>query len=284
MKSFIVIQRKSAMGDVLWIEPVIREASKRYRRVYVVTPFTDLFLNYPIKNVYFLKELPQPFKILREISKALFNSVGFIDLGGVYERSPKVNLLRAYLDFVNFKEANLSYPKLYPTSINHEIKTVVIHIDAPSLSKNFRSVNGVEWPIIREFLESRGYSVIGITDNPDTKKYYSETYFSTIENLISMIASCSLFIGLDSGPSHIAASLGIPSLIFFGAVDPKLRHIPELFNGEFLQGDCNYLGCYHDYLDNESRICRVVGASDPAPCCKFTTNGVIEAIKRVKSL
>ena len=36
----------------------------------------------------------------------------------------------------------------------------------------------------------------------------------------SLISSASLFIGNDSGPAHMAAAFGIPSVVIFGASDP----------------------------------------------------------------
>lgn len=39
---------------------------------------------------------------------------------------------------------------------------------------------------------------------------------------IALIGRCNLFITNDSGPMHIAASLGIPTVAIFGSTDPKL--------------------------------------------------------------
>jgi ADP-heptose:LPS heptosyltransferase len=40
-----------------------------------------------------------------------------------------------------------------------------------------------------------------------------------------VVASADLFIGIDSGISHIASGFEIPSIIFFGNVDPDIIHI-----------------------------------------------------------
>ncbi len=37
--------RKRALGDVLWIEPVIRALAAKHKKVVVVTLFNDLFLH-----------------------------------------------------------------------------------------------------------------------------------------------------------------------------------------------------------------------------------------------
>ncbi|MBI3754361.1 MAG: lipopolysaccharide heptosyltransferase II [Deltaproteobacteria bacterium] len=39
---------------------------------------------------------------------------------------------------------------------------------------------------------------------------------------IALLSRCSLFITNDSGPMHLAASLGVPTVAVFGSTDPKL--------------------------------------------------------------
>lgn len=43
-----------------------------------------------------------------------------------------------------------------------------------------------------------------------------------LPHLAAVIAECSLFIGHDSGVSHIAAAVGTPSLLLFGPTDPAV--------------------------------------------------------------
>jgi ADP-heptose:LPS heptosyltransferase len=44
----------------------------------------------------------------------------------------------------------------------------------------------------------------------------------TLPELIALIHRCGLFIGNDSGPMHIAAALGIPTVALFGPSDPRI--------------------------------------------------------------
>ena len=53
----------------------------------------------------------------------------------------------------------------------------------------------------------------------ENKISYIET--KTLEQLISEIKNCSLFIGNDSGPVHIASILGKPTFTIFGPTNPK---------------------------------------------------------------
>jgi len=43
------------------------------------------------------------------------------------------------------------------------------------------------------------------------------------EELIGLLASCSLVVSIDSGPVHIAGALGVPLVGLFGAVNPQYR-------------------------------------------------------------
>jgi ADP-heptose:LPS heptosyltransferase len=38
----------------------------------------------------------------------------------------------------------------------------------------------------------------------------------------SLMAGAALFVGNDSGPAHIAAAFGVPSIVIFGASDPDI--------------------------------------------------------------
>ena len=43
-----------------------------------------------------------------------------------------------------------------------------------------------------------------------------------LEQLVGALAECRLFLGHDSGVSHLAAACGVPSLLLFGPTDPAL--------------------------------------------------------------
>ena len=45
---------------------------------------------------------------------------------------------------------------------------------------------------------------------------------SSLEEIKTLLASASLFIGNDSGPAHMAAAFGLPVMVLFGASDPEI--------------------------------------------------------------
>jgi ADP-heptose:LPS heptosyltransferase len=286
MRLFKFIQRKSALGDVLWTEPVVRRLAQDYYRVIVITPYADLFENYPLKNVLFRKKLHPLLKIVREISKALFGSSGFIDLDMVYERSPNMHILRAYFNKAGYPAEPLSCPKIYLSEKEmlhtETTRTVVLHLFPPSAQKNYRTIAGIDWILVKNYLEERNYRVIGITDSTTEGPLYTTSCNPALRELIVLIKKCSFFIGLDSGPSHIAAALKKPSIIFFGSVNPAYRHILEEFNGIIMQQKCPHAGCYHTTSEMIDRRCLLVDDTKPALCCTFTTQDLLTAIERIQ--
>jgi hypothetical protein len=124
-------------------------------------------------------------------------------------------------------------------------------------------------------LQERGLKVIQLGKKSTDSVI---TINTTIRQMISTIYNATFFIGTDSGPSHIAASLGIPSLIFFGAVDPATRHFKHLFKGHFLQQYCEYGGCFHDVIMPPEPVCRLVGDEGIPKCSLHTTEYLLNNI------
>ncbi len=48
------------------------------------------------------------------------------------------------------------------------------------------------------------------------------TLQSSLSEIKSLLAAASLFVGNDSGPAHMAAAFGLPSVVIFGASDPAI--------------------------------------------------------------
>ena len=283
MKLFKYIQRKTALGDVLWIEPIIRKLAAEYVKVIVITPLIDVFRNYPLKNVTFKKEFNPLEKIMRELSRVFFKNAGFLNLVWAYERSPMMHIARAYFIKAGYPEEPLSYPRLYVTA--DEIKKapvtpyILIHLHPDSSQKNYRTIHGVDWKCIKEYAERRGFEVIGIGNDAQENTFYTHVINPNLRELIAYIHGCALFIGLDSGPSHIAAAFHRPALVFFGSVNPEYRLLLDNFTGKVMQKPCVYAGCYHSAAGWSERKCKIVGEEGGPPCCTFTTSEVITAVE-----
>lgn len=284
-KKFIVyVKRRMALGDVLWTEPVIRQLAKDYFKVVMLTPYFELFKNYPLKNVVFKNKLNKFDKyFLEKISPKRLNGKGLIRLDGAYEKNSKKHILDAYFEAAGYTNFQSSYPNLYLSEEEQKSPRskpyVLLHIDPGSTTLNHRNAHGVEWNVITDHLLAKGFEPIFISNNSFGGQYGGKTISPSIRQLISYINSCKLFIGLDSGPANIAAALNKKSILFFGSVNPWFRHLKEYYHGIILQKPCEFAGCYHDMTDINTDSCRLVGNEGTPKCCRFSTNEVIRAIE-----
>lgn len=84
--------------------------------------------------------------------------------------------------------------------------------------------------VLQQHLSSRILVVLGPAEGPETRKTFENERpgFSILARglsliqLASVMEGCRLFVGNDSGVSHLAAALGIPTLAIFGPTDPKI--------------------------------------------------------------
>jgi ADP-heptose:LPS heptosyltransferase len=135
-------------------------------------------------------------------------------------------------------------------------------------------------------LQSKGYTVfqVGKRNVPFIK---NAIYLNTVnENFLCYaVASASLFIGIDSGISHIASAFNIPSIIFFGNTNPEVVHV-ELSNKVILTNHsvdkpiCEKPYCWHEQIGVESEPCYI--DAELPPCAKYTTEKVINSIKIIE--
>ena len=274
------VVRKRALGDVLWIEPVIRQLAAEYRKIVVYTKYPELFDHYPLPNVVFKKELSLLEKIAWRIERTFHSSFLFIDLDRSYELDPKVHFLTAYQRKAGLP-ATSEYPRLYLSEQEKawrpaDGRYVILHLESLT-DKNYRKVYGIDWPEVVRNLQKRGYSVFQLGKTPPDIAG-APPLKTSIRQMIAALSNASFFIGIDSGPSHIAASLGIPSLIFFGAVNPTYRHFLNLFRGRILQQPCEYAGCYHEAEPGTEPSCRLVGDEGIPKCSLHTTEYVLNNI------
>lgn len=284
-KPILYLVRKRAMGDAFWMEPLIRVLATRVKKLVVYTKFPELFENYPISNVVIKKEIPAILKFWWKFERLLHVSWFFVDLELAYEKKPGMHILHAYQLTAGIEKTN-EYPKLYLNNeessrkIQGVQKFVTLHLESLT-NRNYRKVYGVNWKQVVDYLNSLGYAVILLGKNPGSLE--GTMHLNTgIREMISLINASSFFIGIDSGPSHLAASLNKPALIFFGAVNPVFRHFPEIFSGAFLQQDCPYAGCYHTVISRNGPVCRLVGDSGIPVCSLHSTEYVINHIDHLR--
>jgi len=196
-----------------------------------------------------------------------------------------MHYLKAFCEQAGILDMKPSYPKLYLSEAEKKRKIphryAIFHLDPYKSKDNFRNVYGVDWEQVIRYVNSRGLEPIQISGKgADLIAKWAPT--QDLREVMSLIYNSDLFIGLDSGPSHIAASLSIPSVIFFGSVNPKFRHL-DSHKKVFLQSPCPFAHCYHEIPGSFGQPCRIAKGDEPPPCCVHDTARVIEAISSLLS-
>jgi heptosyltransferase-3 len=63
---------------------------------------------------------------------------------------------------------------------------------------------------------------IGGPDDDLTPFRQYRTLQTSLGDVKSLLAAATLFVGNDSGPAHMAAAFGVPSVVIFGPSDPAI--------------------------------------------------------------
>ena len=158
------------------------------------------------------------------------------------------------------------------------IKKILIHPGAGSIRKRWSISNFLE---VEGMLKSDGL-------NPEfilgpAEECLSETllepgwtvhFLTDLSDLATLLKSAGGYIGNDSGASHLAAFLGLPTCVIFGPTDPA-RWTPVGRAVETLRPELECRPCF----ETETENCK-----DPNCLEKTTPQAVIRAFYRVYSI
>lgn len=271
-RPIVVINRTGAMGDVIQVEPVLEYYHKKGFRVVLKTlpQFYSLFASH-----YFHVES------FDTLNKAL--PFRYIDLDMAYEIKPKQLHLKSYYEMCGIEDGELRNAKLSfistPEIKIFKQKYVVIHIDRrPQAGRN---VEGIKWHKIADHFHEKGYLVVQVGKN-DSIKVPGAIQMNTIETgmLAYVISGCDVFIGSDSGPSHIAVATGRKCIIFFGSVNPEYIHPEFNSNVKYITNVlCEKPHCWHEEVSTTGVDC-YIDKQNP-PCNKFDTLNLINGINQL---
>jgi hypothetical protein len=263
----------------------VRKLASSNSKIIVYTKYPELFKGFPFRNIQFKKKLKTWEKILIGLDQYLGANLISVNLEMAYERRPRMHLLHAYQEEAHLPRTE-EYPIIYaatkvdPDSKGPVRKLALLHTDSNS-TKNYRKVFGVDWQVIVQYLKKNGFAVKYIPVENQSIEGAEKASIAGVHDLIAAVNNATIFIGVDSGPSHIAAALRKPALIFFGSVNPLYRHFPNKFNGFFLQQPCEFAGCYHSAITKEGVTCRLVGDEGVPKCSQHSNDYVINMIDQL---
>lgn len=153
---------------------------------------------------------------------------------------------------------------------NKDVFNVLIHLGS---GWSFRQWDLLKWKSLIEKMTLDSSNVIKIIAGKGDKQYFdslstlmeennSVTYMVTedLHSLFKCISECDIFIGLDSGPLHIADTMNKPALALFGPGIPELWK-PYSKNSKYIQNiidfpcyPCSQRVCLRPYKSCMSKI------------------------------
>ena len=138
------------------------------------------------------------------------------------------------------------------TNFTARKKTVVLHADYARSGWEGRGPAPKLFSECVSELKNRGYWVVAIGSSNSSwelqelasmcnENLIGQTAFS---HMIALIAQAELFVGIDSGPIHIAQHLGTKTFAVFGATLPTSRMFRWDRTDVFMNWNLGCLGCY----------------------------------------
>jgi ADP-heptose:LPS heptosyltransferase/GT2 family glycosyltransferase len=145
------------------------------------------------------------------------------------------------------------------------IKKPICVIHAESLRKDWEGrslrLNSLKPSV--ELLKARGFRVVLVggphatPDSKDLARLCSDDLCgkTTLEDIFSLVRNASLFVGMDSGPLHVAQLLNIPSFVIFGATLPFARLLNLSNSYGYVRANLDCIGCYHLMCNSPTNFC-----------------------------
>ncbi len=230
----ILLIRQMAMGDVLLATPVVEQIHKDYLgncNIDVLTLKPEVFTNNPFVNKVFT---PETFKDLS------YSYDKTINLDLAYEKQPLLHITDAYALYAFGSPDKLKNKRiqLYSTAQDKEkisllqqsaIKSdyAVIHMRQDTWPS--RNLSAQTWRnIVDLLLQETQLKIIQIGSPQEFAFDHDPRLINmlgkfSIHELKELIASSKLFVGIDSGTLHIAATTECPIVCLFTSAHHTLR-------------------------------------------------------------
>ncbi len=208
-----LVYRRGALGDTLLVFPLLEILSKKGYEVTAVGN-TDYFR--------IAKEVGWAKRILDFVPEDEYDVEILISVDGNVSPFPqkRIWIVDHYLNSSGFKEDFSKKLPLSPLDRSPFEGKVVIHPSSGSPKKIPSPDLFLE---VEKILKKEGLEVVYFAGEADS--WVKETFDRVVESLDPLwigkaLKKAKAFIGLDSGISHLASYVGLPTVIFYGPTDP----------------------------------------------------------------
>ncbi len=234
-----------SLGDIVACEPIVRYVKNLYQTIKVHWIIKEQYkslieYNPNIESIITVDSLYTASNIIKEKSKdenvliidchysgRVCNKTGYvhknmhvsgITICNIFE---KYNILNAFSNIAGLPEINETPIFFLKKNLNLSIELpenyIVFHCKTADSSKDWTDEN---WNILANKILSLGYNIVEIGLEPIIKSknpnYFDLTNRFSFQELALLIKNSSMFIGLDSGFTHIANCFNKYSIILGG--------------------------------------------------------------------
>lgn len=136
----------------------------------------------------------------------------------------KIWIVKYYLEVLGFEDEEFSLTLKLPLSIKKADNLCIIHPSSGSKKKNPAPHFFIK---LENLIRSAGFNVLfllGPAEKELEKIFKNSFYIEDPVEIAKLLLKASLYIGLDSGVSHMSSYLGVPSIVIYGPTDPDIWH------------------------------------------------------------
>jgi heptosyltransferase III len=141
---------------------------------------------------------------------------------GIARKVHTAEHLASAMFYLGAPRCEIPRARLNRGSSSRQRAVAVIHPFAASAAKAWPAQKFVE---VAQRLEASGNQIViigGEADDFSPFRSFHTLQGAPLSAIKSLLAGASFFIGNDSGPAHMAAAFGVPSVVLFAATDPEI--------------------------------------------------------------
>lgn len=214
----ILIRRKHAIGDVLLTTPIIRALHEAKPRcpILVETDFPDIFERNPCVTQAAKRIIPP-------------QNCQIIELN--YENETEAHYVEAYARCAGISLESKQLEMHPGTQDIAEAGRLLVRVGRwATIHAGATTWPGRNWPIesmrqIADWLLKRGWNIALLNQHRDPSYAIPCTLDLrgklSLQQMAAVQKYCSLFVGQDSLPLHVAQAMGVPAVGIFGATLPQ---------------------------------------------------------------
>ncbi len=255
MKQKFLICHLGALGDFIFTWPVIKSLRNFYSDTHFVGLGKPAYMNLAVKfgllDSYLDVEGPRMFEFFMghnfpegfeppagailwmvdcEKSIALIQKNASLPVVSIPPFPEMTVHVTSYYFFVlrKFFPLEIFDPYSFEIKLNtHKENLALVHPGSGSIRKNFTPEF---YQRLVEKLKRRGFPKVGILLGPIELEQGLQQFFrnewmvspTSVCELAELLSTASLFVGNDSGVSHLAGAMGTPTIAFYKCTDPKI--------------------------------------------------------------